>query len=259
MCKNTRIDKDFFERGNAKVCIPLMGKSKSDIFENLTEVLKYRPDVIEWRADFFEDVLNVDENIEVICNIKKSAGTIPVLFTIRTLAEGGELAITKKDYKGILLEIVKRSDIDLIDVEYMMGPAVTTDIIRIAHEKAVLVIGSNHDFDKTPDSETIYDRLIGMKLEGMDVSKIAVMPKSYSDVVRLLEITCRINEEYEDIKTITMSMGDIGAISRIVGNYFGSVMTFGAANMTSAPGQIRADNLKNIINSIKDNIQNTKG
>jgi len=49
-----------------------------------------------------------------------------------------------------------------------------------------------------------------------------------------------------------MSMGSIGSISRIAGEIFGSAITFGAVQKSSAPGQIKAKKLKQMLQMIHD-------
>ena len=44
-----------------------------------------------------------------------------------------------------------------------------------------------------------------------------------------------------------MSMGKLGAVSRISGEIFGSAMTFGSAKKASAPGQIEVTALQKIL------------
>ena len=44
-----------------------------------------------------------------------------------------------------------------------------------------------------------------------------------------------------------MAMGEIGVVSRVVGKTFGSAITFGCAAKASAPGQIAARDLKEIL------------
>ena len=50
---------------------------------------------------------------------------------------------------------------------------------------------------------------------------------------------------------ITMSMGNIGIISRIAGEVFGSCVTFGAGKQTSAPGQIPWKELQEVMEVLK--------
>ena len=63
---------------------------------------------------------------------------------------------------------------------------------------------------------------------------------------RLLEITRKI-DQIIDKPLITMSMGDIGALSRIIGWAYGSILTFGVGVKSSAPGQIEVGKLREAI------------
>ena len=56
-------------------------------------------------------------------------------------------------------------------------------------ENGVVIVGSNHDFAKTPEKDEIVKRLVYMKEVGADLPKIAVMPKTEADVEALLLAT----------------------------------------------------------------------
>jgi len=115
------------------------------------------------------------------------------------------------------------------------------------------VILSNHDFEKTPSKSTIVERLKNMQELGGDMAKIAVMPTCAEDVLTLLSATREMTEEFATIPVITMSMGQLGAISRICGGTFGSAVTFGALGQSSAPGQIPVDKLYNTLHTLGTN------
>jgi 3-dehydroquinate dehydratase-1 len=51
-------------------------------------------------------------------------------------------------------------------------------------------------------------------------------------------------ERYADRPVVTMSMSPLGAVSRLVGEAFGSALTFGSAGPSSAPGQLPANELQ---------------
>jgi 3-dehydroquinate dehydratase-1 len=80
----------------------------------------------------------------------------------------------------------------------------------------------------------------------MDVAKAAVMPKQLEDILVLLTATLEAKNKLK-IPVITMSMGELGAVTRMIGGHFGSVLTFAAGHSTSAPGQIPIEDLKQII------------
>lgn len=73
--------------------------------------------------------------------------------------------------------------------------------------------------------------------------KLAVMPESESDVFSLLEVAALMRDTYAEIPFIALSMGELGATTRICGGEFGSVITFAAGQKVSAPGQLDANAL----------------
>ena len=129
-----------------------------------------------------------------------------------------------------------------------------TAIIARAHDAGVKVIASNHDFFKTPEKDEIVRRLRKMQELGADIPKIAVMPTCRQDVLTLLGATLEMQEHYADRPIITMSMAGTGVVSRLTGESFGSVLTFGAASKASAPGQIGVEQLKQVLDIIHSSL-----
>jgi 3-dehydroquinate dehydratase-1 len=99
------------------------------------------------------------------------------------------------------------------------------------------MIVSCHDFSATPDSAGMLRTLVRAEREGADVAKLAVMPRAPSDVLRLLETTLLADAALR-IPLITMSMGAMGALSRVCGWQYGSSVTFAVGHQVSAPGQL---------------------
>ena len=87
-----------------------------------------------------------------------------------------------------------------------------------------------------------------------DISKIAVMPACRQDVLTLLLATLEMTEKYADRPIITMSMAGTGVVSRLVGESFGSALTFGAASQASAPGQIDVEQLRQVLDIIHESL-----
>ena len=75
------------------------------------------------------------------------------------------------------------------------------------------------------------------------VGKVAVMPTNAQDVLELLAATDRAREAL-DIPLISMSMGGVGSLSRIMGWVYGSAATFAVGKSSSAPGQIAIEDLR---------------
>ena len=134
----------------------------------------------------------------------------------------------------------------MIDVEVFMNDNVAK-LVTDLKTKNIIVVGSNHDFVKTPSKEEIIKRLRYMQDIGADIPKIAVMPQSREDVLTLLSATQEMVAKHADRPIVTMSMAGVGAISRVAGEIFGSAITFGAMKKASAPGQINVEELRQML------------
>lgn len=224
--------------GIPKICVPIVGVTKEAILEEAKDIATLPADIVEWRADWFENVFSLEEVKSILKSLREILGEKPILFTFRTAKEGGEKEIDDNTYITLNKYVIESGEIDLLDVEMFFGDKVVEEIIGYAHQNHVKIIASNHDFEKTPRKEEIISRLQKMQEMGSDILKIAVMPKSSKDVITLLSATEEMSTNYAQQPIVTMSMSEKGLISRIAGETFGSAITFGAAKKASAPGQI---------------------
>lgn len=240
--------------GIPKICVPIVGKTREEIVKAAEEIRTLPVDVVEWRADWYEEIFEADVVLDVLQELRRILGKLPLLFTFRTKKEGGEKEIDEKNYRTLNQLVVESGLADLIDVEVFSGDEVVNDLVRTAHENEVKVIGSNHDFEKTPSKEEIIRRLQKMQELDVDLPKIAVMPRKKEDVLTLLAATEEMNRKYADRPIITMSMAGDGIISRLCGEVFGSALTFGAAGQASAPGQIGVKELRQILTILHESV-----
>ncbi|MBO5372105.1 MAG: type I 3-dehydroquinate dehydratase [Lachnospiraceae bacterium] len=238
--------------GLPKICVSIIGKTKEEIISAAKELVQTKADIAEWRVDWYEEANQIEKVLEIAQELQKTLKAIPLLFTFRTVKEGGEKSILGKAYEALNLAVIQSGFVDLVDTEVFMDEKIAKSIIHTAHKANVKVVGSNHDFEKTPDEKEILHRLCYMQELGVDLPKIAVMPKTKKDVLTLLSATIEMNEKYAKRPIITMSMSKDGVISRISGEIFGSAVTFGAAKAASAPGQIGVEQLSEILNKIHE-------
>lgn len=92
-----------FGQGKPKVCIPLVAKNVDDLVKQAYEVSEIKADVIEWRIDHFDQVLNQKELITAANKLKEIIEDKVLLVTFRSFKEGGVLDISDEEY----LEIYK--------------------------------------------------------------------------------------------------------------------------------------------------------
>lgn len=240
--------------GAPKIIVPIVGKTKEDIIEKAKSFKVMKIDVVEWRVDFYNDVFNLTSTLYTLKELRSELQNTPILFTFRNKKEGGEKEISVEAYTALNKAIAESGDVDLIDVEIFLGDDIVNENIDNIHKAGIFVVGSNHDFFKTPDKDDIVSRLCKMQDMEVDITKIAVMPTCTTDVITLLSATNEMYSKYADRPLITMSMGSKGVISRIAGEVFGSAMTFGAVGQVSAPGQIPVEELNTALNILHKSI-----
>ncbi len=235
--------------GLPKICVPLTGKGKDELEAQARQIAAVSPDLVEWRADYFKDLGDVEKVAEVLMSLRDILGEAPILFTIRTKREGGEGELAPEEYRSLILYAAGRPEVSLIDIEGL-NPEINTELlISEVHELGMPVIASWHNFSRTPkkpELDLVFDRLTRT---GADVLKVAVMPKKPKDVLRLMSVTEEKNRQIPN-PLVTMAMGDLGRLSRVSGRITGSVMTFGIVGDASAPGQLPVGELREMIGTI---------
>lgn len=232
------------KNGLPKICVPLIAKDKEELQSELNALKDVYYDLIEWRIDHYEKVEEESELQSALELIRKQVPDCILLVTFRTIYEGGN-KITER-YFDIYRSLLESQQIDLIDVEFSRGDELFTQILKLAHQQHVGVIASYHDFSQTPTKKEMMACFEKMKTLRADIFKLAVMPKNIEDVLALLEITYKANERFTQ-PIITMSMSKLGFVTRAIGELFGSAVTFGSGQQASAPGQISANQLHQLL------------
>lgn len=235
--KEKNFGKITLSNNQARVCVPVMGKTTEEVLQQLKSVVAMEPDIIEWRGDFFETDNN-EGYLNVLKQMKDVNENIPVIFTIRTDSEGGNKKIGWNEYCDLCLFIAEKGkefNVEFVDVEVFKDDK-ANELINSLHEKGMNVIGSNHHFDKTPDKEEMVKILSTIEKSGADVCKLAVMPRDKKDVEVLIEASKETDEKIK-APIITMSMGELGAITRVIPKITKTSVTFAAGVSASAPGQ----------------------
>lgn len=245
--KSVTVRETILGDGSPKICIPVMASGKKELQNQMKRVLEGPHDVIEWRADFYKETEQESWIADALSVLREMAGETPLLFTFRTKEEGGERSVSQEEYRRMNLAAADSGNADLVDLEWNRGSEFIRGIAKEVQQRGTKVIGSFHDFGKTPTKDRLLDILCGMQEIGVDITKVAVMPRSESDVLTLLDVSITMKDQYADRPYITMSMSRTGAVSRLCGALTGSAITFATAGKASAPGQMDAELVKSIL------------
>lgn len=241
-------------KGRPLVCVPIVEKQKEAIYQKAMKLAEQPLDMIEWRIDWYEDSESIEKLCDVIQELAEVLKNKILLCTFRSSNQGGEKEITREAYMEMLREIARQGKADMLDLEVceLEQPA---SFIEELQKMGAVVVASDHNFKETPSVQIMTEKLLYMKKLGADIGKLAVMPKSRYDVLNLLTATATVKESNPEFPIITMSMGELGMISRIAGQSFGSCVTFAAAGKSSAPGQMPVEDVVMILDKISESME----
>jgi len=229
------------------VCTPLVGKTRDAILAELHHIVDKKPDMIEWRADYFDEITNLPEVVLMAKQIVENKDDIPVIFTLRSKSEGGFFeANSPEERLAIIAAVCEGSGVAYVDYELSNPPEQIRKLRHLTKATNTKIIASFHDFNRMPPREALLEKIAAAKEYGADVAKIAVMPNCLEDVLTLLSVTLEA-KKIIDIPVITVSMGSCGVASRLLGGIFGSAVTFAVGHDSSAPGQIPIEDLKTVL------------
>ncbi len=226
------------------ICLPLVAKNKTNLLHQAEELLLFSPDIIEWRIDAFVKAEAIDFSIQTLADLRTTIESVPLIFTCRIDKEGGIQKIAQETRLELISESIRTGLPDIVDIELCNDTPFITAILELAKQHDIKVILSFHDFKKTPEETVIINRLVRAQKMGAHIAKAAVMPNNHNDILVLLNATLKARVEALQIPIITMSMGKLGIVTRIVGGLFGSDITFAIGKDASSPGQIAIEELR---------------
>ena len=177
-----------------------------------------KPDLLEWRIDFFEAIGDTARVIETARAIRAAAAGIPVLLTRRNVTEGGQpIAIAEPQVVAMYVAACEARCVDLIDYELSNDAA---DLAAPA--RGVGASTASRWSCRTTTSRTRPTRR-------RSTAKFARAQRARrghrqgrghaqgpADVLTLLAATWRASQALT-IPLISMSMGGIGSLSRMIG------------------------------------------
>jgi len=234
-----------------KTIVPITAKTKEQAIAQAKVIAANADaDLAEFRIDLLSFASDSKQVIALGHELKQILGTKPMIATIRTHNEGGQLTISDADYGKTYQAYLQKPFMDMLDVEMFRDQQIVKNTVKLAHAKKVLIVMSNHDFQKTPAEAEIIKRLLKQDELGADILKIAVMPQSKQDVFTLMNATLKVSQQSKK-PLLTMSMGKLGTISRIATANMGGSFSFGMIGEASAPGQIDVTQLKQFLKTVQ--------
>lgn len=241
------------EAGRPKIAVSVTASEPKAIIEECENIKKLPCQILEWRGDKYlgaiENLEKVMENkdfyldlIKILDDINYIADGMPIIFTLRSAAQGGELSLSREHVAQIQSLVAQSELVDFIDIELMDSQGVIDSsyilkMVEEVHRHGCRVILSHHDFDRMPEPAELVKIISCMAELGADVYKVAAMASSREDSEKLLKATAFLHNKHIG-PMITIAMGEWGRLARVAAGRYGSCMTFAAGSRESAPGQV---------------------
>ncbi|MCW1803668.1 type I 3-dehydroquinate dehydratase [Brachybacterium squillarum] len=247
--------------GRPEIIVPVAGDDEAALHGHLAAARRAPARIVEWRTDRFARGAGTAEHraavLAALPGVREALGQErALLLTLRTSAEGGDREIADEDLAALLIGAIRASApdgaplVDLVDVETARDAGAVRAVAEAARARAVAVVGSFHDFAGTPEEARIVEILRGQRALGADLPKVAVTPRDPRDVLALLGASLTVAAD-EAGPHLAISMGSLGAVSRVAAETFGSAATFASAGEASAPGQLDAEDVSRLLDLLR--------
>ena len=197
-------------------------------------------DLVEIRLDLFSADYLENRLVGFIQNLKK-----PVIFTYRLPEDSNQKSVSilsPENIDKILLQFA--SPENYLDIELNRKNEIFANFINSEYSR----IYSYHNFTETLSLQDMQKEM--QKIQNpaaKDIFKFAVMTKSLEKTAEFLS----------DIRQLSVSnrvtgicMGEHGVISRIFGDFYGSLLTYCSAGEERAPGQISVQTFHSFRSSV---------
>lgn len=194
-------------------------------------------DAVELRVDHLAsyDPAYVAKQISILRN---ATNNLPVIFTVRTLKQGGKFPDEDFATLNMLYTTALKAGVEFIDLELTLPTQIQYNVLNKRNNTKV--IGSHHDFNgvfpwTSSEWENKYNQALALDV---DIIKFVGTAKRFEDNLELE----RFKENHTSKPIIAINMGDTGKMSRVLNNLL-TPITSSYLPTAAAPGQLTISQL----------------
>ena len=258
-------------------CIPITPNCEKMLYEQVRQAEQKKPDLIEWRLDFFAGMEQLRAGMcpaagekltaGMLVQAKALAGRCRLLLTLRHPLESGKERNVggESDAKAdailpslpgdmsILEELLQTGCADYVDIEMARAKCFIEEVRGLCERYGAALILSHHNFVRTPAAEQLLSVFRREEALGAEILKVAVMPQAPEDVQCLREAVAEYRRSAGPLAkpVIAISMGEYGKDTRLHPEYFGSCLTFVTDGEGTAPGQVSMEEYRQVAEMIQ--------
>ncbi|MDP6869225.1 MAG: type I 3-dehydroquinate dehydratase [Candidatus Poseidoniaceae archaeon] len=135
----------------------------------------------------------------------KEALPLPVVFTVRSVSEGGFFPGVEKERLEVLSKAIE-SNVSWIDLELSIKDSARKKLVDAAKKNGCSIIASRHDINNTPDSEEIVQFVQDNESKG-DIVKFCSTAHSHSDALQVVEAAFTLKDSGLSHSLMTLNSG----------------------------------------------------
>lgn len=212
-------------------CMMIKEGSRIAVLEKAYEVLKYRPDIVEWRLDYMNPMLDTDFSekmlVETARQLYDVLGEIPILMTFRIKEQGGLKKFSRNLRLRMVRSCIQSGVISIADVEIDSDEEYIEAIREDCEKYGTKLLLSFHDWNQVPADEFMIREVQLALAKGADIPKMYLTANSYQDVIRIARTAKSLRMDGICEKPFCLcGMNDIAMITRILGGQCGSEMGY---------------------------------
>ncbi|KAK0651329.1 EPSP synthase-domain-containing protein [Cercophora newfieldiana] len=196
-------------------------------------------DAVELRVDLLEDY--DPEFVAAQVALLRSAAKIPIVYTVRTVSQGGKFP--DDDYKLALqlYQVGLRTGVEYLDLEMTMPDSIIQEITDA--KGFTRILASHHD----PQAKLSWKNggwvpFYNKALQHGDVIKLVGVARDMVDNFALANFKAKMLAAHEK-PIIALNMGTVGKLSRVL-NGFMTPVSHPALPSKAAPGQLSAAEIR---------------
>ncbi|CAK7264904.1 3-dehydroquinate dehydratase (3-dehydroquinase) [Sporothrix epigloea] len=213
---------------------------------NITTALAIIPrvivgsDAVELRVDLLESH-SVDFVTTQVSLLRSAAAGVPIIFTVRTVSQGGRFPDKDTDHALALYRAAIRLGVEYIDLEMTMPDIVVQAVMK--EKGSSWVIASHHD----PEGILSWRNggwtpYLNKALQHGDVIKLIGVARSMEDNFAVAAFKSKVLAAHKK-PMIALNMGKLGKMSRVL-NGFLTPVAHPELPFAAAPGQLSAREIR---------------
>lgn len=212
------------------------------------DALELRVDLLRTQKDYESPGPYIPSKAYVSDQIAalRSVTSLPLVFTVRTVSQGGSFPDTAFDEAFGLLDLALRLGVEYVDVEITLPEKRVQELI--SRKGTSQIIASFHDWSgKMRWNSLLVKEKYEIAHKLGDIVKIVGKANTIQDNFHLFEFVTKVNSQPKAKPIIAINMGIEGQMSRILNTTF-SPVTHSLLPFKAAPGQLTFKQIQEALN-----------